>query len=130
MNKQYLSTERIRDPYNRGSAQQSCRKFSDLAQLQHSVATEMGLDFQCGCGPSLYHIKINQYFIFLTFAETVYQCITIFIWGRRRKIKILSQLIPTVGIRHICWFLCCFSRAVLRRPSLVRIPDNNILSLM
>ena len=68
-----------RDPYKRGSAQQSCRKFSDLAQLQHSVATEMGLDFQCGCGPSLYHIKINQYFIFLTFAETVYQCITIFI---------------------------------------------------
>ena len=31
----------VRDLYNRGSAQQPCRTFSDLTPLQHSVATEM-----------------------------------------------------------------------------------------
>ena len=46
-----------------------------------------------GCRPSLYRMKINQYFIFLIFAETVYQFITIFLWGRTRKIKILSWIL-------------------------------------
>ena len=41
----------------------------------------------------LYRIEINQHFMFLTFAETTYQCITIFIWGRRRKIKVLSWIL-------------------------------------
>ena len=43
----------FRDQYIRGSARQCFGRFSDLTQLQHSPATEMGLDFQCGCGPSL-----------------------------------------------------------------------------
>ena len=43
----------FRDQFIRGSARQCFGRISDLTQLQHSVTTEMGLDFQCGCGPSL-----------------------------------------------------------------------------
>ena len=45
-----------------------------LSYVQHSVPTEMVLDFHSGCGASLYRIEINQYLI-LYISNFCWNCI-------------------------------------------------------